>query len=289
MLPDLPKWPLNGSGFRAGWALYRVVDRIVKQTLIGSKTVSVTDTDTGQLITLAAAGGGSRLDLGFAVRSTGASVIVAAGKVTSSSWGSISASDPKPSDWTVETNFTGGVLASTSSAVWLKVEFASADYDSEGALGTTSINISGAAGGRGGGGGGGGASNGDTGTYTATAGTSGQDGQDGGAGGAGGQVLVSSTGLPAGSSGQGAGANGGSGGAGGYGGAGSSVTFTRKTKAVMARRRWSISGLSVHATKGTPSDTAAWIKLATIASGDVTQHVIGTIHVSPPVASFIND
>jgi hypothetical protein len=70
---------------------------------------------------------------------------------------------------------------------------------------------------------------------------------------------------------------------------GSSVTFTRKVKAVMARRRWTVSGLSVHATKGTPSDTAAWINLATIASGDVTQHTIGTIHVSPPAVSFIED
>lgn len=289
MLPELPKWPINGSGFRAGWALARLVDRIVRQTLIGSKTVNITDTPRGQLITLVGAAGGSLLDLGFAVQATPARVTVAAGKVISSSWGSISATDPKPSDWTVETQFTGSILASTSSAVWLKVEFASADYDSEGTLGTESINISGAAGGKGGGGGGGGASNGDTSVYDAGFGSGGQDGESGGAKGAGGRVIVISTGLPLGASGQGAGANGGTGGTGGTGGVGSSVTFTRKTKSVIARRRWTISGLSAHATKGTPSDTAAWIKLATITNGDVVQHVLGVLNVSPPVASFIND
>jgi hypothetical protein len=289
MLPELPKWPVNGSGFRAGWALYRVVDRIVRQTLIGSKTVTITDTDRGQLITLAGANDGSLLDLGFAVQATPARVTVAAGRVASSSWGSISATDPKPSDWTVETQFTGGVLASTSSAVWLQVQFSTADYDSEGTLGTESINISGAAGGKGGGGGGGGSSNGDASIYTAAGGFSGQDGDGGGAGGAGGLVMVISTGLPLGASGQGAGANGGAGGDGGTGGVGSSVTFTQKRKAVIARRRWTISGLSIHATKGTASGTAAWVKLASIASGDVTQHVLGLINVSPPVISFLND
>jgi hypothetical protein len=289
MLPELPKWPVNGSGFRAGWALYRVVDRIVRQTLIGSKTVTITDTDRGQLITLAGANDGSLLDLGFAVQATPARVTVAAGRVASSSWGAISATDPKPSDWAVETQFTGGVLASTSTAVWLQVQFSTADYDSEGALGTESINISGAAGGKGGGGGGGGSSNGDASIYTAAGGFSGQDGDAGGAGGTGGLVMVISTSLPLVASGQGAGANGGAGGDGGTGGVGSSVTFTQKRKAVIARRRWTISGLSIHATKGTSSGTAAWVKLASIASGDVTQHVLGLINVSPPVISFLND
>lgn len=289
MLPELPTWPVNSSGFRTGWSLYRVVDRIVRQTLIGSKTVTITDTARGQLITLAGAGDGSVFDLGFAVQATAARVTVAAGRVVSSSWGSISATDPKPSDWTVETQFTGGVLASTSTAVWLQVQFSTADYDSEGTLGTESINISGAAGGKGGGGGGGGSSNGDTTTLTAAAGSLGQDGDSGGVGGAGGLVIVAGTGLPLGASGQGAGANGGTGGDGGTGGVGSSVTFTQKRKAVVARRRWTISGLSVHAAKGTPSGTAAWLKLASISNGDVAQHVLGTINVSPPVATFIND
>ena len=289
MLPELPKWPVNGSGFRAGWALYRVVDRIVRQTLIGSKTVTITDTDRGQLVTLAGANDGSLLDLGFAVQATPTRVSVAAGRVASSSWGSISATDPKPSDWIIETQFTGGILASTSTAVWLQVQFSTADYDSEGALGTESINISGAAGGKGGGGGGGGSSNGDTAVYTAAGGSLGQDGDGGGAGGTGGLVMVNSTNLPLGASGQGAGANGGTGGDGGAGGVGSSVTFTQKRKAVVARRRWTISGLSVHAAKGTASGTSAWVKIASIASGNVTQHVLGLINVSPPVIGFIND
>ena len=102
-------------------------------------------------------------------------------------------------------------------------------------------------------------------------------------------MIVVGTGLPFPGLGQGKGGDGGAGGAGGDGGVGSSVTFTRKTKAVMARRRWTVSSLSVHSTKGTPSDTSAWVKLATIASGDVTQHAIGMIHVSPPALSFIED
>lgn len=286
-LPKLPKFPLAGAGWRAGMDLNNIMKRITRQMLIGSNTVLVSNEDQGQRISIVNAAPNLSFQFGFAVRDFGSAIIVSPGKVVSSTWGSISGTDPKPGDWATETNFTGGTLPSTATAVWLKIEFSAVDYDSEGALGTQSINISGGAGGQGGGGGGGGASNGNTGLYTATSGTSGQDGQDGGAKGLAGQVLDSSTNLPIGANGQGAGGNGGAGGAGGYGNVGSSVTFTRKVKSVMARRRWEISSLSIHESKGVSSDLASWIKLATINSGNVVQHMMGSIQVAPPVVSFI--
>ena len=286
-LPDLPRFPLQGAGWRAGMDLNAIVKRIVRQALRGSKTVSVSHEDGGQRISIVGAGNGAQLPLGFAVRNTGAAISVAAGKVVSSTWGTISASNPRPGDWTTETNFTGGLLPSTAAAAWLKIEYTEADDDDEDNLGTEVIALTGAAGGKGGGGGGGGFSIGDTTTQEGVAAQTGAAGEDGGAGGAGGYVRLISDSSPVGGLGTGYGNDGGNGGMGGDGYAGTAVTFTQKRKVALVRRRWTVSGLSLHATKGTASETAAWVKLATIASGNVTQHVIGVVHAPVPTVAFI--
>jgi hypothetical protein len=286
MLPQLPEWPVNTSGFRAGWKLNRIIEYIRRTELIGSDTIRVSEEDRGQRIdSLAAASGGS-LSLGFAV-TAGSSVIVAAGKVVSSNWAGATGADPDADNWAAETNFTGAVLSSTATAVWLQVQFSQANVDTEGILGTSSINISGSAGGRGGGGGGGGASRGLTSATLVTEAVTGEDGGVGGLGGAGGEVVDIVTSIPIGGTGEGAGGDGGVGGAGGVGGEGTEVSFTRATKAKARLRRWTLSSVSAHTTKGTATDNATWIKLATITSGSVQQHVIGSIHVCPPVVTYI--
>jgi hypothetical protein len=262
-------------------------DRLMVQRLLSSATIKVTDTDRGQrLDRVGAVGGGGLGSLGFAVTHTGAAIEVAPGRVLSQAWSGASGSDFRPSNWTVETTFSGDTLSSAASAVWLQVQFTESDTTSEGNLGTEDIDISGGAGGRGGGGGGGGASNGDTATMDVTSGQTGDDGVDGGAGGTGGTVFEIADGDPVAATG-GYGSDGGTGGAGGDGGDGTSVTFTRKIKGVVQIRHYVVSSLSVHTTKGTASQTSTWIKLATVSGGAVTQHHIGTIRLSPAVMTFV--
>jgi len=83
------------------------------------------------------------------------------------------------------------------------------------------------------------------------------------------------------------GASGGAGGYGGAGGEGGSVTFTRATKGTAQIRKWSINGISLHTTKGASSEANAWIQLATISGTSITQHVAGTISITPPAITFI--
>lgn len=286
MLPPLPQFDPQRVGARFGSFLNQIRRRIYRQTLISSATVKVTDTDRGQQLDYIGAAAGASLELGFAVRHTGASVTVAAGKVLTQSWSGASGNDFVPSDWTAESNFTGATLSSAATAVWLQVQFTESDTESEGLLGTIAYDISGGDGGHGGGGSGGGAANGDTSTDYVTGGTTGQDGEFGGAGGAGGGVFLIADDSPVATTG-GYGADGGDGGAGGDGGDGTSATFTRHTKGVLQVRHYTISSISVHTSKGTASELAAWIKLATISGGDVTQHHIGTLRLTPAVVTFI--
>ena len=288
MLPRLPTFDDMVNAARSGLALNRIRERIYKQTLKSSSTIKVSDTDRGQrLDRIGGVGAGAALSLGFAVVHTGASVTVAAGKVLCPTWSGATGADWRPNNWTAESNYVGGVVSSAATQVWLKIEFSESDQESEGALGLTGIDMSGAAGGRGGGGGGGGSSLGDSGVYYLSGGFNGTDGSAGGAGGEGGECRALADDAPVGDGLSAYGANGGYGGAGGNGAAGTAETFTRPTKAVVQVRHYVLSGLSVHTSKGAASETAAWVQLATISAGTVVQHHIGTLRITPATVTFI--
>jgi hypothetical protein len=287
MLPPLPWFDPQSVGARFGSYYNQIRRRLLKQTLKSSPTVMITETDRGQVIDRIGVGGTtSPLSLGFAVTHTGSDVEVAAGKVLSQAWSGATGADFRPSNWVVESNYAGTTLSGAATAVWLQVQFTESDTTSEGNLGTEVLDISGGAGGRGGGGGGGGASNGTVATEYPTFGIIGDDGIDGGAGGAGGVVrLIADDSLVATTGGYGA--DGGDGGAGGAGGDGTSATFTRKTKGVVTVRHYTLSSISAHTSKGTPSPTSLWVKLATITGTDVVQHHIGPLRLTPAVLTFV--
>ena len=289
MLPDLPVIDAKVNGARSGWLLNRLVDRIRLQRLISSETVTITETKDGQIIDRVGSGGVvAPFALGFAVSLDGTSVVVAAGKIVYPLWGAILGDNPTPGDWQREVNYIGGSLSGTVSQVWLQVLWSENDTTTTGLLGTTIYDISGAAGGRGGGGGGGGAAAGVQPDIQATAGDAGANGDDTGLGGAGGIVLDYSTDPPTPVTvGNSYGASGGAGGYGGAGGAGGSVTFTRRTKGTAQIRKWSINGISLHTAKGAASQAASWIQLATISGTSITQHVAGSISITPPAITFI--
>jgi hypothetical protein len=288
MLPKLPVFneKTNGARWGSDWNLIR--RRLMRQTLVSSSTIKVSDTDRGQrLDRVGGFGASSSIALGFAVTHTGSSVTVAPGIVTSQSWSGATASDFKPADWTLESNFSGATLSSAATEVWLEVEFTESDTESEGNLGTTDYDISGGDGGRGGGGGGGGASTGDSMVVYPTSPAGGEDGVLGGAGADGGKVryLVDNTDVPGLSTGDGA--DGGDGGIGGAGGNGTSVTFTRRTKGTVSVRHYTLSDISAHTSKGSSSELSTWVQLATITDGNVVQHHIGTLRLAPAVVTFI--
>jgi hypothetical protein len=290
MLPELPVIDPKVNGGRSGWLLNRLVDRIRLQRLISSETVIITETKDGQIIDRLGSGGvAAPFALGFAVSLDGTNVVVAPGKLLYPLWGAIVGDNPTPGDWQREVNYIGGSLSGTVTQVWLSVLWSESDTTTTGPLGTTTYNISGAAGGRGGGGGGGGAAAGLQPDIRAVSGASGTNGDDTGLGGAGGIVLDYSTDPPTPVTGLGNsyGASGGSGGAGGVGGAGGSVTFTRATKGTAQIRKWSINGISIHTAKGASSEALSWIQLATISGTSITQHVAGTISITPPAITFI--
>ena len=292
MLPALPDINPKDNGGRSGWLLNRLVDRIRLQRLVTTETISITDTASGQIISrIGGSGVAPAFALGFAVAIDGNTVTVAPGRVTTPSWGLLVPSDPVAKDWAAEASFVGGSLTNPVTQVWLQIAFAESDTPSYGALGTTTLDISGSAGGRGGGGGGGAAMGGEWGTEQAYP-DNGEPGNDGaasgapGVGGAGGVVGNPPDDLSPTQTGQGK--YGGPGGTGGAGGAGGSITFTQKTKAEVIMRRWALGSISIHTAKGTASQESAWIHLATISSGTVEQHVAGVITVAPPAISFIN-
>tara|TARA_R110000868_G_scaffold44944_3_gene149576 strand:- start:3568 stop:4446 length:879 start_codon:yes stop_codon:yes gene_type:complete len=290
MLPDLPFIDPKVNGARSGGLLNRLVDRIKMQRLRSSETVIITETKDGQIIDRLGSGGvAAPFALGFAVSLDGTNVVVAPGKFIYPLWGAILGDNPTPGDWQREVNYIGGTLTGTVTQVWLSVLWSENDTTTTGPLGTTTYDISGAAGGRGGGGGGGGAAGGVSPDQEPQAGEAGTSGDVGGLGGAGGIVLdmdaippVPITGL-----GNSYGASGGTGGYGGAGGDGGSVTFTRSTKGTAQIRKWSINGLSLHTAKGSASEALSWIQLATISGTSITQHVAGTISITPPAITFI--
>jgi len=290
MLPELPVIDPKVNGARSGWLLNRLVDRIRMQRLLSSETIKITETKDGQIIDRLGSGGVvAPFALGFAVSLDGLTVVVSSGRIIYPLWGAILGDNPTPGDWQREVNYVGGVLSGAVSQVWLQVLWSENDTTTTGPLGTTTYNISGAKGGRGGGGGGGGAAAGVQPDIRATAGGSASNGDDTGAGGAGGVVLDYSTDPPTPVTGLGNsyGASGGVGGVGGAGGAGGSVTFTRATKATAQIRKWSINGISLHNAKGTASQASSWIQLASISGTTITQHVAGTISITPPAITFI--
>ena len=290
MLPELPVIDPKVNGARSGWLLNRLVDRIRMQRLLSSETIKITETKDGQIIDRLGSGGVvAPFALGFAVSLDGFTVVVSSGRIIYPLWGAILGDNPTPGDWQREVNYVGGVLSGAVSQVWLQVLWSENDTTTTGPLGTTTYNISGAAGGRGGGGGGGGAAAGVQPDIRATAGGAASNGDDTGAGGAGGVVLDYSTDPPTPVTGlsNSYGASGGVGGVGGAGGAGGSVTFTRATKATAQIRKWSINGISLHNAKGTASQASSWIQLASISGTTITQHVLGTISITPPAITFI--
>ena len=290
MLPELPVIDPKVNGARSGWLLNRLVDRIRMQRLLSSETIKITETKDGQIIDRLGSGGVVvPFALGFAVSLDGLTVVVSSGRIIYPLWGAILGDNPTPGDWQREVNYVGGVLSGAVSQVWLQVLWSENDTTTTGPLGTTTYDISGAAGGRGGGGGGGGAAAGVQPDIRATAGGAASNGDDTGAGGAGGVVLDYSTDPPTPVTGLGNsyGASGGVGGVGGAGGAGGSVTFTRATKATAQIRKWSINGISLHNAKGTASQASSWIQLASISGTTITQHVLGTISITPPAITFI--
>jgi hypothetical protein len=290
MLPGLPVINPKVNGARSGGLLNRLVDRIKMQRLLSSETVIITETKDGQIIDRVGSGGVvAPFALGFAVSLDGTSVVVAAGKIVYPLWGAIIGDNPTPGDWQKEVNYIGGTLTGTVTQVWLSVMWSESDTTTTGPLGTTTYNISGAAGGRGGGGGGGGAAAGLQPDIRGTAGDAGDNGDATGLGGNGGIVLDYDTDPPTPVTGLGNsyGASGGAGGVGGAGGAGGSTTFTRATKSTAQIRKWSINGISLHTAKGTASQAASWIHLATISGTSITQHVAGSISITPPAITFI--
>jgi hypothetical protein len=290
MLPELPVIDPKVNGGRSGFLLNRLVDRIKLQRLISSETVIITETKDGQIIDRLGSGGvASPFALGFAVSLDGTNVVVAPGKLLYPLWGAILGDNPTPGDWQREVNYIGGTLTGTVTQVWLSVLWSESDTTTTGPLGTTTYNISGAAGGRGGGGGGGGANSG---VYPDIVGRDGSDGDSGdftGIGGQGGIVedIITTPPTRVTSLGNSYGASGGAGGYGGAGGEGGSVTFTRATKATAQIRKWSINGISIHTAKGASSEALSWIQLATISGTSITQHVAGTISITPPAITFI--
>jgi len=290
MLPELPVIDPRVNGGRSGWLLNRLVDRIKMQRLLSSETVIITETKDGQIIDRIGSGGvAAPFALGFAVSLDGTNVVVAPGKLLYPLWGAILGGNPTPSDWQKEVNYIGGTLTGTVTQVWLSVLWSENDTTTTGPLGTTTYNISGAAGGRGGGGGGGGANSGVWPDIVGREGSRGDSGDFTGVGGQGGIVediiaipVTRVTGL-----GNAYGASGGAGGYGGSGGEGGSVTFTRPTKGTAQIRKWSFNGISLHAAKGASSDALSWIQLATISGTSITQHVAGTISITPPAITFI--
>jgi hypothetical protein len=281
MLPELPVIDPKVNGGRSGWLLNRLVDRIKLQRLLSSETVIITETKDGQIIDRLGSGGvAAPFALGFAVSLDGTNVVVAPGKLMYPLWGAIVGDNPTPGDWQREVNYIGGSLSGTVTQVWLSVLWSENDTTTTGPLGTTTYNISGAAGGRGGGGGGGGA---DSGVYPDIVGRDGSGGDSGdftGIGGQGGIVEDITTAPPTRVTGLGNGY-------GGAGGEGGSVTFTRATKATAQIRKWSINGISLHTAKGASSEANSWIQLATISGTSITQHVAGTISITPPAITFI--
>lgn len=288
MLPDIQKADPLAAGARLGKTWNAIRARLFAQKLLGSASIRITETARGQLIDRVGFNGAtsSATTLGFAVTITASGVVVAPGRVVTQAWSGATGNDFKPSDWAEESNFTGATLAAGTTSVWLKVEFTETDMTSEGDLLSTNRDISGGAGGKGGGGGGGGAANGDTAILYVTNGATGTDGVDGGAGGAGGKVYVISNNNLAGATG-GYGADGDVGGAGGAGADGTSVTYTRYTKATSKVRHYTLSNISAQASKGTNNETATWVRLATITSGTVSQHHIGTLRIMPAVLTFV--
>lgn len=285
MLPDLPTFDPNKSGARIGNTLNRIFDRIKRQTLIGSRTVKVTDTDKGtRLDRIGGVATAAALPLGFAVTHTGSDVIVSAGKVITQNWSGTAAGDFRPDNWTLETNFTGATLSASATEVWIKVTFSESDTTSEGVLGTTDYDLSGGAGGDGGGGGGGGAQKGDSSTYP----TPGSIGDPGGIfGGDGGQVLLTADDSEVLGEGDGAGGDGGLGGTGGAGSNGTSTTFTRATKGKVKVRYYTLSNITAHTAQGAHSETTGWVQIATISGVDVVQHHIGTLRFTPAAPTFV--
>jgi hypothetical protein len=290
MLPELPIIDPKVNGGRSGWLLNRLVDRIKLQRLLSSETVIITETKDGQIIDRLGSGGvAAPFALGFAVSLDGTNVVVAPGKLLYPLWGAILGGNPTPSDWQKEVNYIGGSLTGTVIQVWLSVLWSESDTTTTGPLGTTTYNISGAKGGRGGGGGGGGA---DSGVYPDIVGRDGSNGDSGdftGIGGQGGIVedIITTPPTRVTSLGNSYGASGGAGGYGGAGGEGGSVTFTRATKATAQIRKWSINGISIHTAKGASSEALSWIQLATISGTSITQHVAGSISITPPAITFI--
>ena len=290
MLPELPIIDATVNGAPAGSVLNRFANRIRLQRLLSSETVIITEVNDGQIINrVGTAAVTASFALGFAVSLETAGVVVAPGKLLYPLWGAILGDNPTPGDWQREVNYIGGSLSGTVSQVWLQVVWSENDTETTGPLGTTTYNISGAQGGRGGGGGGGGAAAGVQPDIQGEAGQSGANGDDTGLGGDGGIVIDYDTIPPSQVTGLGNsyGASGGPGGTCGAGGEGSSVTFTRATKGTAKIRKWSISGVSLHPAKGSPSETSSWIQLASISGTIITQHVTGTISITPPAVTFI--
>jgi hypothetical protein len=286
MLPELPEIDPKVNGVRSGWLLNRICDRIVKQRLISSDTVKVDDTAQGQVINIVAPAEVTAVTaLGFSVSLTASGIRVAAGVLTYPQWGAVIGGDPNPTNWTTQVNYVGGTLGATSQ-VWLQVLWTQADTETIGPLGAVTKNVSGGKGGRGGGGGGGGAAKGTT-AEEPTFGEGGQDGIAGGAGGAGGVVLTGSPPAPMTGLGNSSGASGAAGGYGGAGSDGTTVSFTRATKATAQIRRWAISGVSLHPSKGSPDQASSWIQLASVVGSNIDQHVCGLISITPPAFTFI--
>lgn len=290
MLPELPIIDPTVNGAPAGSVLNRFANRIRLQRLLSSETVIITEANDGQIINrLGTEAVTSSFALGFAVSLETSGVSVAPGKLLYPLWGAILGDNPTPSDWQKEVNYTGGSLSGTVSQVWLQVVWSESDTATTGPLGITTYNISGSKGGRGGGGGGGGANSG---LYPDIVGRDGSNGDSGdftGIGGQGGIVEDIITIPPTRVTGLGNayGASGGAGGYGGAGGEGGSITFTRPTKGTAQIRKWSISGVSLHPAKGSPSEASSWIQLASISGTSITQHVTGTISITPPAITFI--
>ena len=288
-LPDIPVFIPKKVYVLTGKFLQLLRERIVAQTPVQGQGLRFEETADGIVVHADAAGGATpSISYDFQCAWSGADVSVAAGRVLSPDWTPFDADDPEPQDWLEEyTVAADTVSVSDGDSIWLHIEFNLDFEELDGPLpttGATAHTIYGGAGGAGGDGGGGGGGGGDAG-----AGGDGADGEDATAtlpGGAGTTTLGGTS--P--EEGNGVAANGGDGGDGGAGGAGEAATFTHYSRLVMRQRRWRVylAELVVSAAKPTSSDLDAYIRLASVSGGTITQHHAGQVVVTPSFVNYIS-
>jgi len=290
MLPDLPVFVPKKVHLLTGEFLARLVARVEQQTPLEWDGMRFEEVEEGIIVHADGGGAVASAAISYDFQATnygGGTIDIASGRVLSPDWGTPDQDDPQPTDWLDAYEVSGATVAITDGqSIWLHIEFAKTALALAGPLpttGATSRSVTGGgggAGGDGGGGGGGGESAGIGGDgangASATGGTAGAEGTGGGSGGAPGE-------------GSGVAANGGAGGNGAAGGAGEVRSFNHYTQLLATWNRWEVYTASFVAStsKPTSSDTDAYVRIATVSGGTITQYHAGQVVLAPSAATFI--